>query len=147
MRQIIMILLLAVGLSSYAAIDCVAVYDKNDNVSIIPIKEASEISFDGNIISIGSYSFNMDLLKKYMFGDSSQLGVQDIDGDIPGLIIDPNGMVSFDGSMSDASVEVWNVTGVPQAFKRSGNTIDFSNLPPDVYIVKIGDVSIKILKR
>lgn len=147
MKQIIAILMLAVGLSTYAAVNCVAVYDKNDEVSIIPIDDASEISFDGSIISIGSYSFNMDLLKKYMFADSSQLGIQDIDGDVPGLIVDPKGIITFDDGMSDATVDVCNVNGIVQTFRRNGNTVDFSSLPPDVYIVKIGQASIKILKK
>ena len=139
--------MLTLGLSTFAAIDCVVVYDKNDDTSIIPIKDASEITFDKNIISIGSYSFNMDMLKKYLFSDSSQLGVEDIEGDISGLKIDPKGIITFDQSMAITSIDVWNVNGIAQPFNRSGNTIDFHSLPSNVYVIKIGQTSFKILKK
>ncbi len=148
MKRILLVMILAFGwLSSYAALDCVAVYDKNDEVSIIPINDASEISFEGNVIYIGSYSFNMELLKRYVFADSGTLGIEEIDGDIPGLKIDPRGVITFDGKMSNVTVEVWNIGGVAQTFVRNENTVDISRLPSDVYIVKIGQSTIKILKR
>lgn len=148
MKRIIFLFAMIFGwLSSYAAIDCVAVYDRYDEVSIIPIRDASEISFEAEVIYIGSYSFNMNLLKRYEFADSSTLGIEEINGDIPGLKIDPKGVIMFDSSLSKHAVEVWNVSGVAQPFVRNGNTVDISRLPSAVYVVKIGQATIKILRR
>lgn len=43
-----------VKMNASAEIDCVVVCDKEDKETIIPIKDASEITFDANLMVIGS---------------------------------------------------------------------------------------------
>ncbi len=149
----IKILLLSVLLSlwfvsnAFAGIDCVVVCDKDDKETIIPIKDASEITFDANLMVIGSEIYNMDLLKKYYFADSENLGVEEISGEIPGLKIDTKGLISFDEKMGKESIEVYNLAGIAQPYTINGNVIDIRNLSSDFYVVRIGNASIKFVKK
>ena len=136
-----------VKLSASAEIDCVVVCDKEDKETIIPIKDASEITFDANMMVIGSDVYNMDLLKKYYFADSENLGVQEISGEIPGLKIDPKGLISFSFKPGKEDIEVYNLAGLSQTFYLNENVIDIRNLQPDVYVVKIGGATIKFIKK
>lgn len=136
-----------VKLNASAEIDCVVVCDKEDKETIIPIKDASEITFDANLMAIGSEIYNMNLLKKYYFADSENLGVQEISGDIQGLKIDAKGLISFSSKTEKENIEVYNLSGLSQPFYLNGNVIDIRNLQPDVYVVKIGSASIKFIKK
>lgn len=146
-KYIFLLSFLMVKLGASAEIDCVVVCDKEDRETIIPIKDASEITFDVNLMVIGSEVYNMNLLKKYYFADSENLGVQEIFGEIPGLKIDPKGIISFDSATGKENVEVYNLAGIPQSFTNIGNVIDIRHLQPDVYVVKIGTASIKFMKK
>lgn len=146
-KYILLLSFLAASLTSLAGINCVVVCDKDDKETIIPINDASEITFDANLMTIGSDVYNMDLLKKYYFADSENLGVKEIYGEIPELKIDPTGLISFGGTAAQENIEVYNLAGISQPFTNSGNTIDIRNLPPDVYVVKIGSASIKFAKK
>ncbi len=139
--------LLMLTLNAFAGIDCVVVCDKEDKETIIPIKDASEITFDANLMMIGSDIYNMNLLKKYYFADTENLGVEQISGDIPGLKIDTKGLISFNEKIGKESIEVCNLAGLPQPFSLNGNVIDIRNLSPDVYVVRIGYESIKFVKK
>ena len=146
-KYLLLLSFLMVKLSASAEIDCVAICDKEDKETIIPIKDASEITFDANLMVIGSEIYNMNLLKKYYFADSENLGVQEISGEITGLTIDPKGLISFGESLETENIEVYNLSGLSQPFHLIGNVIDIRNLQPDVYIVKIGAASIKLVKK
>lgn len=146
-KYLLLLSFFLVKLNSSAAIDCVVVCDKEDKETIIPIKDASEITFDANLMAIGSEVYNMNLLKKYYFADSEALGVEEITGEIPGLKIDPTGLISFSSTTRKDDVEVYNLAGIPQSFTNDGNVIDIRNLQPDVYVVKIGAASIKFVKK
>ena len=111
------------------------------------IKDASEITFDANLMAIGSDVYNMNMLKKYYFADSEILGVKEISDEIPGLKIDPKGVISFAGNCAKGNIEVYNLSGLPQPFSLNGNVIDISNLNPGVYVVKISNASIKFAKK
>lgn len=146
-KYIVVALLIMLKFNASAKIDCIVVCDKEDKETIIPIKDASEITFDANLMVIGSEVYNMNLLKKYYFTDSENLGVKEISGDIPGLKIDPYGLISFSSKAVKENVEVYNLSGISQLFHLNENVIDIRNLQPDVYVVKIGSASIKFMKR
>lgn len=139
--------LMMLKLNAYASIDCVVICDKEDKETIIPIKDASEITFDANLMAIGSEVYNMNLLKKYYFADSENLGVQEISGEIPGLKIDPSGLISLGETTRMGNIEVYNLAGISQPFSVTGNVIDIRNLQSDVYVVKIGSATIKFVKK
>lgn len=147
LKYIILFSFALLQLNAYAEIDCIVVCDKNDKETIIPIKDASEITFDNNLMAVGSEVYNMNLLKKYYFADSENLGVQEISGEISGLKIDPNGLISFSSKNEKENVEVYNLSGLSQSFHLNGNVIDIRNLQPDVYVIKIGSASIKFMKK
>lgn len=146
-KYLLLLSFMMVKINVTAAIDCVVVCDKEDKETIIPIKDASEISFDANLIVIGSEVYNMNLLKKYYFADSENLGVQEISGYIPGLKIDPSGLISFSDKIGKDNVEIYDLAGISQSFSCNENVIDIRNLPSDVYVVKIGNASIKFIKK
>lgn len=146
-KYIILFPFVLLKINTYAAIDCIVVCGKEDQETIIPVKNASEITFDSNLMAIGSEVYNMNLLKKYYFADSENLGVQEISGEITGLKIDPKGLISFGSVTGKENVEVYNLAGIPQSFTNNGNVIDIRHLQPDVYIVKIGTASIKFMKK
>ena len=147
LKYLLLLSFLMVKLSAFAEIDCVVICDKEDKETIIPIKDASEITFDNNLMAVGSEVYNMNLLKKYYFADSENLGVQEISGEIPGLKIDPNGLISFSSNTGKENVKVYNLSGFFQPFHLNGNIIDIRNLQPDVYVIKIGSASIKFMKK
>lgn len=142
----IVLLMLMVAFNSYAAIDCVVVYDKDGNQSIIPIKEASEIKFDAQTMSVGTYEFIIDNIKRYEFADASNLGIEEIIGDISGCKIDPIGLITFSEPITK-EVGVYNTQGFRLNVSPKGNVIDLTQLPSDVYFVKIGHSSIKFIKK
>lgn len=135
------------NLYAFAKTDCIVLCDKENKETIIPIKDATEISFDGNLMLVGKDMYSMNLLKKYYFADSENLGVQEISDPIRGLKIDPKGLIYFDEKESKGVIEVYNIQGISQFFIHSGNVIDIRNLQPDVYVVKIGNASIKFVKQ
>lgn len=146
-KFLLLLSFLMLKLNASAGIDCVVVCDKEDKETIIPINDASEITFDANLMVIGSEVYNMNLLKKYYFADSEILGVEEISGEIPGLKIDPKGLISFNSKAGKGNVEVYNLAGLSQPFHLNGNVIDIRNLQPDVYVVKIGSATIKFVKK
>lgn len=146
-KYILLLSFLTLKLNVFAKIDCIVVCDKDDKETIIPIKDASEITFDSNLMAIGSEVYNMNLLKKYYFADSENLGVQEISGEIPGLKIDPKGLIYVEEYIGKADIEVYNLAGISQTFSIAGNVIDIRNLQTDVYVVKIGRSSIKFMKK
>ena len=146
-KYILFLFLSLMTLNTSAKIDCLVVCDKEDKETIIPIKDASEITFNSNLMAIGSEVYNMNLLKKYYFADSENLGVEEISGEIPGLKIDPSGLISFGETTIKENIEVYNLVGISQTFSIYGNMIDIRNLQPDVYVVKIGSASIKFVKK
>lgn len=145
-RMVTVLFMLMITISMYAAIDCVVVYHRDGNQSIIPIKEASEIKFDAHIMNVGAYEFVIDNVKRYEFADASNLGVEEIIGDISGCKIDPIGLIIFSEPITK-EIGVYNAQGVNFTISPKGNMIDLTHLPPDVYIVRIGYSSIKFIKK
>ena len=146
LRKIIVSLMLMVSIGSYAEIDCLIVYEKTGIQSIIPIKEASEIKFGVQTISVGSYEFIIDNIKRYEFGDSRSLGIEDVTGDISKYKIDPKGLITFSAPIQQ-EIRVYNSQGLSFDIKPEDNIIDISHLPTGIYIVKIGYSSIKLIKK
>lgn len=147
LRYIILSFVAIYNFNALANMDCLVICDKDDKETIIPINDASEITFDANLMIIGKERYNMDLLKKYYFADSENLGVQEISGEIPGLKIDPKGLISFGETGRKENIKVFNLAGIPQSFTIDGNVIDIRNLQPDVYVIKIGNATIKFVKK
>lgn len=138
--------MLIAALSVNAAIDCVAVYDKAGKQEIIPIKDASEITFGVQTMNIGTYDFLLENVSRYEFADSESLGIEEILGDMPGIKIDPRGIISFPTAITN-EVGVYNTHGIKCNVTVRENEIDMRSLPTDVYLVKIGNSSIKFLKK
>lgn len=113
----------------------------------MPINDASEIQFEDNIIRIGSYSFNMDMLSRYIFADKSELGIEDVMGDINGLKILPVGLIHLDGTLKNQEIGVWDTQGIVQNFVKKDNVVDIRHLPSNVYVIKIGNTSFKFVKK
>ncbi|MBD5356931.1 MAG: T9SS type A sorting domain-containing protein [Bacteroides sp.] len=145
-KSVLVLSLLMISMSAYAKIDCVVVYDKTGAQSIIPIKEASEINFSAQTMNVGSYEFITDNIKRYEFADSANLGIEEMSGDIYRYKIDPTGLIMLPTPITQ-DVAVYNAQGLKFEISLSDNVIDIRHLPTDVYLVKIGQSTIKFLKK
>lgn len=146
MKILASIIMLLTAFNVYAAVDCVVVYDKAGKQEIIPIKEAGEITFSSQTMNVGTYDFLLDNLSKYEFADSESLGIEEISGDISGIKIDPSGLITFPMAIAE-EVRVYNTHGIKCNVNIRDNEIDMRSLPTEVYLVKVGNSSIKFLKK
>lgn len=145
MNRLIFTLLLFLSVNCYAKNDCVEVYEKNGAKTVITLNDASEITFSDNLIHIGTYDFLIANLIRYEFADSNNSGITEIEGDLSNLKIDTKGIIEF--PMEVKEVAVYDLKGNRCHFIRNGNKIDFTNLPADIYLIKIGNSSFKLLKK
>lgn len=146
MRIIISILILMSAFNASASVDCVVVHGKEGKQEIIPIKEATEITFGAQTMNVGAYDFFLENVSKYEFADSQNLGIEEITGDISGIKIDPHGIISFPNEIN-VEVGVYDTHGIKCEVMVSGKEINMRTLPADIYLVKIGSSSIKFLKK
>jgi len=114
---------------------------------IIPVKDAAEITFTGTQINIGTTSMNLDDVARYEFTDMSGIDDVIIDCDIDGLQINPRGIIVFTNASLCSSARVYSASGVECACTKSGDTLDFSGQPAGVYVISVGNKSLKMAKK
>lgn len=129
----------------FAKTDCVVIYEKTGAETLILLKDMSEISFTNNLIHIGEHEFFLDKLIRYEFADSNNAGISEIEGDLSNLRIDSRGIIEFSTDVNDISV--YDLKGNSCHFIRNGNKIDITGLPKEIYLIKIGKTSFKLLKK
>lgn len=104
----------------------------------IPITEQPKISFEGSIITVESISYQMDNVQKWMVGDPETVGIENV------IIITPK--------KKNAQARVYNAAGVEVAARRvvekDGRLqFDLRGLPAGVYVIQIGNETLKVTKR
>lgn len=147
MKKVLFLLLLLLPLSTVAGTDCVVVKYLDGKQIVIPMADAAEISFRGGAMLIGSREFDMNQLSRYEFSDTESAGIDEIEGDINGYIIDQTGRITLPDDVDPQNVHIYTLGGFDCPIRIQGQTVDFTTLEASIYLVKIGGNSFKLLKR
>ena len=104
----------------------------------IPATEQPKISFEGSMITVGGICYQLDNVQKWMVGDPETVGIENV------IIITPK--------KKNAQVRVYNAAGVEVAARRvvekDGRLqFDLRGLPAGVYVIQIGNETLKVTKR
>lgn len=130
-----------------AQIDYVAVHDVAGGVTTIPLADADCIIINGNYFTIGSFSLDIQNLKKYEFVDSSTSGINDVIGDISDFRFNSDGKIIIPTRMIGKPVNVYLLSGLKCEVSTHGNIIDMHKLATGIYLVKVGETSFKFKKK
>lgn len=142
-------IILSATLLSFASVSAqnLVLHKVGSEKVIIPVKDATEITFTGTQINIGPKSMNLDDVARYEFTGMSGIDDVVIDGDIDGLQIDSRGIIVFPDAALCAIARVYSASGAECACTKNGDTLDFSGQPAGVYVISTGDKSLKMAKR
>ena len=155
MRHFLFILTLAVILPSHAAESNSLVIYLNSGARIVfPVEEKPQMTFEGSILCINTDRYQISDVKKYTFSRNEAAGIQEVEGGKNNLdfnFLDGEKMAI---SVKDPSVSIriYSSNGTEYAVKRENGTngnvvIDMAGLTPDVYIVAVGEETLKVRKR
>lgn len=129
------------------------IIQKSGNHVSMPIADQPKITFESGVMYVGSESFLVSNVVKYLVGtDEILLAVKDVAKDA--LRIDANdaanGKVQIENYKGQA-IKVYGTNGVEMPCKVtvSGTSamVDYSTLPTGIYILSVGKENIKIQKR
>lgn len=138
--------MLFVPLSSWAdETNAVVLYMTANRTKVIPLEDAHEITFSGSQINIGLLSFPLNEIVRYEFGTSSY--IKDIEGDVKGISIDPQGFIDISKLNEQSPVSVYGIDGAEHQFTLRDEVIDISGLMPGIYVIRIGNTSFRMLKQ
>lgn len=146
------ILLLVLANMTYAfKNDCLLVHLKNGQTMAFPIEKSPQITFEDGVLIISTERFQIKNVAKYTFVDSESLDVEDVksantisfmsDGDILKI------------RLKDVSlpIKMYTISGMEIAISKDLDekgllSINMASLREPVYLIKIGDETIKIRK-
>lgn len=90
-------------------------------------------------------SFSLNEIVRYEFGTSSY--IKDIEGDVKGISIDPQGFIDISKLNEQSPVSVYGIDGAEHPFILRDKVIDISGLMPGIYVIRIGNTSFRMLKQ
>ena len=126
------------------------VYFKNQTCLTISIDDHPQIYFEGEYIRIDTHSYSFSEVVKYTFGEKPSTDILSLPDDEQVTILeDGNVIVSAEAK---GAVRVFTIDGkevnVSQHEGQDGITlIHMNELAPAVYLMQIGEKTIKILKK
>ena len=133
--------------------DCLTVHLASGGKVFFPLTEEPVITFDGGVVTIATGRYQISEVRKYTFDDFAT-DIENAEGD--GTAVDgysPDGRF-FSIRLKDASVPVRLRTAggieVPRGLKPDGNgviRIDMSRLGQDIYLLTVGNETIKIRRQ
>ena len=126
---------------------CLVAFLKSGIQISIPIAEQPKITFNGNVMRIGDGDYQIENVRKWMIGDPELVTVEGVKSE--------DGILFRDGILSvnkTKDVHIYNTAGMKMSFEAKSSDdgklcIDFSAWPQDIYIIKVGNETIKIRKR
>ena len=142
---ILLSMLFAPLLLSADAVNSVVLYMTANRTKVIPLEDAHEITFSGSQINIGLLSFSLNEIVRYEFGTSSY--IKDIEGDVKGISIDPQGFIDISKLNEQSPVSVYGIDGAEHPFTLRDKVIDISSLMPGIYVIRIGNTSFRMLRQ
>ena len=132
--------------TSFAA-DCeksLIVLMKSGTMVTLSISEQPRIQFDGTVMHIGDGDYQIENVRKWMIGDPDEIaqGVEEARRD--NAIVYKNGVLTV-GSRAD--VHVWNSAGMEMSVRLRNGQVDMTAWPQDVYVIKVGNETLKLRRR
>lgn len=152
MRKLLLIILLALPFHANAQEHKLHIIMKSGSHVSIPIAEQPKISFSNGVISVGSEDFQVSNVSKYLFGTDEVLGVNAVArGEILINADDANrgnvSIINYKGEM----VKLYAANGIelPVKVTVTGNEakVDYTNQPAGIYILSVGEETIKFKKQ
>lgn len=129
------------------------IIQKSGNYVSIPIIEQPKIVFDSGVMYIGNESFLVSNVVKYIVGtDENILGLKNVFKD--GLRIDvisvENGNAQIE-NYKGQTIKLYGTNGVEMPCKvvvdGTSAKVDYSTLPQGIYVLSVGNETIKIQVR
>ena len=155
MRHILFILTLAIILPSHAAENNSLVIYLNSGARIaFPVEEKPQLTFEGSILCINTDRYQISDVKKYTFSKNEAAGIQEVEGGNSNLNFNflEGEKIAISVKAPSVVIRIYSSNGTEYAVKRENDTngnvvIDMVGLMPDVYIVAVGEETLKIRKR
>ena len=138
--------LLAPASLAAEATDAVILHMTAGGTKIIPVEDAGEITFSGSQMNIGLLAFPLSDIVSYEFSEKS-LAIEEIEGDLRGIAIDPRGYIDFSMYGEGSPVDVYGIDGIEHPFTLKDKVIDITHLPSGIYLIRIGKTSFRVLKK
>lgn len=155
MRYILFLFIFATILPSYAAENnSLVVYLNSGATLLFPVAEKPQLTFEGSILCINTNRYQISDVKKYTFSKNEATGLQEIEGGENKLDFNflEGEKISIRVKDPSVVVRIYSSNGIEHAVKRESGTngsivVDMASLMPDVYIIAVGEETIKIRKR
>ena len=130
--------------------DCIVVHFSDDSFAVFPITDNPKITFDEGVVQILTERYLLMNVRKYTFDNTGNVGIEDV-VDNSGLTFSQDGNV-ITLSPKGKTVKLFSTSGIelPIKAKNNGNgmlSIDLSGYVSGVYMLSVGNESIKIKKK
>ena len=130
--------------------DCIVVHFSDDSFAVFPITDNPKITFDEGVVQILTERYQIINVRKYTFDNTGNVGIKDVVGN-SGLTFSQDGNV-ITLSPKGKTVKLFSTSGIelPIKAKNNGNgmlSIDLSGYVSGVYMLSVGNESIKIKKK
>lgn len=130
--------------------DCIVVHFSDDFFAVFPITDNPKITFDEGVVQILTERYQLMNVRKYTFDNTGNVGIEDV-VDNSGLTFSKDGNVLI-LSPKGKSVKLFSTSGIelPIKSRNIGNgmlSIDLSGYASGVYMLSVGNESIKIRKK
>jgi hypothetical protein len=119
-----------------------------------PVEEKPQITFEGNVLCISTERFQITNVKKYTFSENEALAIETVEAEKGDLALTKLEGEKIAVSVKDASavVRVYSSKGVEQSVHKAVGTdgrviLDLTGLMPDVYVISVGEETLKIRKK
>lgn len=132
----------------------IIIYLSSGTTLSFSVEEKPQITFEGNLLCVNTERFQITDVKKYTFSENEAVGIETMDAGKGGLALTRLDGEKIAVSVKDASVvvRVYSSKGIEQnihkVISKDGKVIlDLTGLMPDVYVIAIGDETLKIRKK
>lgn len=117
---------------------------KSGTMISVAIKENPKITFNGTVMRVGNGDYQIENVSKWMVGDPETiLGFSTTQKDAQNTIVYNDGVLKV-GSQKD--VHIYNSAGIEMPVQLINGQVNMSSWPRDVYLIKVGTETLKILK-
>lgn len=156
MRHILLLFLFLSFTPSHATENNSLVIYLNSGTKIIfPVEDKPLITFEGNILCINTERYQITDVKKYTFSRNEEVSIQEIEDDKNNAtfrVIDGERIAIINAKDPSVDVHIYSSKGIEHNVNKENDAdgnivIDMAGLMPDIYIIAIGNETIKIRKR
>ena len=119
-----------------------------------PVEDKPQITFEGNVLCISTERFQITNVRKYTFSENEALAIETVEANKEGVELTKLEGEKIAVSVKDASavVRVYSSKGVEQNIHKAVGTdgqviLDLTGLMPDVYVISVGEETLKIRKK